>query len=518
MATFNKKNRQLLIENKVTKLNNSLDEYVLTKSLDENTKLINTLFENVGTIITRKIKNETYHNVSYTIIYCEGLTNADFINNNIIKPLILSNLKKTMCNFLDVIEMQILQINGVKRAKSVKDIVECVTYGETVLFVDGYDECFLLNTQKFHLRSVTEPENEKILLGPRDGFTESLLFNISALQRRLRTNDLKVEYKVLGKRSNTKIAICYMNSIVKPEILNELKSRLDRINIDGILDSNYIIELIKDNKFSPFRTIGNTERPDVIVGKMLEGRIAIIVDGSPVVLTLPYMFIENFQSSEDYYLGFYYTSFSRLLRILGFFMTCTVPAIYIAIVAFHHEMIPTSLFLNITLERQSVPLPAFMEAFIMLIIFEILRETGVRMPTGIGQALSIVGALVIGQAAVEAKLVAAPMIIIVGITGITSLLVPKMNAASLVLRFSCLLLASMFGLFGFLIVSSYWLIHILNLQSFGVNQLDFLEKGWTTKTEDTLIRMPWSKMKKRPFDIANENNLTRAGDNGDINE
>ena len=181
----------------------------------------------------------------------------------------------------------------------------------------------------------TEPENEKILMGPREGFTESILFNISMLHRRLRTNDFKVEYRTFGKRTNTKIAICYMNSVIKPEILKDLNSRLDKIDIDGILDSNYLIELIKDNKNSPFRTIGNTERPDAVVGKLLEGRIAIIVDGTPMVLTLPYLFIENFQSSEDYYLGFYYTSFSRIIRMIGFFMTCTIPALYIAIVAFH---------------------------------------------------------------------------------------------------------------------------------------------------------------------------------------
>lgn len=509
MSFFNKKNKELLINNKVNKLNNGLDEYVLSDDLDENIMLLSQLFEKVATIVTKKITNETYSNLKYSIMYCDGLVNSEIINDNIIKPLILSKIKKTKVDFLSVVEKKIIQINSSRRVDSVKDIVESMTYGETILFIDGYSEAFILNTQKFFLRNITEPENEKILMGPREGFNESILFNISMLHRKLRTNDFKVEYRTIGKRSNTKIAVCYMNSVVKPNILEDLFNRLDKIDIDGIVDSNYIIELIKDNKLSPFRTIGNTERPDVVVGKILEGRIAVIVDGTPMVLTLPYLFVENFQSSEDYYIGFHYTSFSRIVRMIGFFITCTFPALYIAIVAFHHEMIPTSLFLNITMERQNVPFPAAMEAFIMLFVFEILRETGIRMPTGIGQTLSIVGALVIGQAAVEAKLVAAPMIIVVGMTGITGLLIPKMTAASIVVRLTTLIMSSILGLFGFLIAGSYWIIHILNLQSFGVNQVDFLQEGWTKKANDELVRMPWTNLTMRPFDVANKDNLIR---------
>jgi len=507
MSLFNKKNKELLIENKINKLNNNLDKYVLSDKLEENIELFNNLFDKVSTIIKRNITNEHYPKMKYYIIYCEGLVNIEVINNNIIKPLILSKIKHK--NDFDIIERKIIQVNGIKKSSNLKDIIEAVTYGETVLFIDGLNEVIILNTQKFSLRNISEPENEKILLGPREGFTESIIQNISMLHRKLRTNDFKVEYKTIGKRSNTKIAICYMNSIVKPKILEKLNSRLDQINIDGILDSNYINELIKDNKFSPFRTIGNTERPDVVVGKILEGRIAVIVDGTPVVLTLPYLFAENFQSSEDYYLDFYYTTFSRIVRILGFLITCSIPAIYIAVVAFHQQMMPTELFLNLTMERQSVPLPASVEAFVMLFVFEIIRETGVRMPTGIGQTLSIVGALVIGQAAVEAKLVAAPMIIVVGMTGITSLLVPKLNASSITIRFTVLILSSMFGLFGFVIAISYWLIHILNLESFGVYQVDFFEEGCLKKIKDNIIKMPLSLLTKRPFDIANKNNLIR---------
>jgi spore germination protein KA len=303
-----------------------------------------------------------------------------------------------------------------------------------------------------------------------------------------------------------------MNGIANNEIVDEVFRRLGLIVIDAVLDSNYITELIRDKRWALFRTSGYTERPDVVVGKMLEGRVAILVDGSPVAITVPYLFIENFQSSEDYYLSFYYTSFSRLLRIVGFFLTVGIPGIYIAIVAFHHEMLPTPLLINIAAERQSVPLPAALEAFIMLIVFDILRETGIRMPSNIGQALSIVGALVIGQAAVEAKLVAAPMIIVVGITGITNLLVPKLNAPAIYLRLFLLLMSSIFGFFGFVMAASVMMIHILNLTSLGISQITLSGSFRFQEMKDLTFRSPWWKMRLRSKQITNNMVRLKNGD------
>lgn len=510
---FKKKQNKKKLEQKIEQLNSELKNYEISKSIQENELIFKQLFINVGTIKYRYV-NYNEKQLKYLLIYCEGLVDIESLNDNIIHPL---ERKKLNNINPDKIEKSILEINGIRKTSQIKEIISSITYGETALFIEGYNEILLLNTQKFTSRGITEPENEKILLGPREGFTEVLLFNVSMLHRKLRTNELKVEFQTIGKRSNTSIAICYLEGIVKPNVLKELRERLNTINIDGILDSNYILELIKDNPLSPFSTIGTTERPDVVAGKLLEGRIAVIVDGTPIVLTLPYIFIENFQSSEDYYMSFYYSSISRLIRIFGFVLTTTIPAIYVSIVAYHHEMIQTALFLNVTMERQSVPLPAAAEAFVMLIIFEILKETGIRMPTGVGQALSIVGALVIGQAAVEAKLVAAPMIIIVGITGITGLLVPRMSGASLVLRFTTLIAASTLGLFGILIACSFWVIHIINLKSFGIREFNFLETNVAEKTEDTFIRLPWKYLKRRPHDIATKGNLIKNA-TGEKNE
>ena len=494
---FVKKN-QRIIDDKVEEINESLENSDLVRSLDNNIEAIRRLFEDVDILRIKYIENNRYKNPRYCIVYCDGVVNASIINDNLIKPLMLSSVSVSGEDVINILMNQVVQINETEISDSLKDIIEAITYGNTVLFADGAAEAIILNTKNFQTRAITEPENEKNLSGPREGFNESLMSNLSLIRRKVLTPELKMKFYTLGRRTKTKACICYMDGIVNKQVLSELYRRLDKIDIDAVLDTNYITELIKDSRLSPFRTTGYTERPDTVIGKLMEGRIAIFLDGTPDVLTVPYIFIENFQSSEDYYLNFFYSSFSRLIRIMGFLLTITIPGLYISIVAFHHEMMPMPLFISIAAERQSVPLPASLEALIMIIAFDILRETGVRMPSNIGQALSIVGALVIGQAAVEAKLVAAPMIIVVALTGITNLLVPKMNAPVIYIRLILLLLSSIFGFFGFVLGISGILIHVINLRSFDIPQLTPSGKLQYQEIKDTFFRAPWWQMILRP--------------------
>ncbi len=500
------------IDETVNAFNESLKDQYLGRSLEENVALVKALFCNVDIFRLRYIENTHYKKPKYCIVYCDGVVDSGIISENIIKPLMLSATAEPGRGLMDTLMNQVVQISETEKTKSLKDIVGAVSYGDTVLFADGSDEALILNTKHFTLRAIDEPDNEKNLIGPREGFTESLMTNLSLLRRKVCSHELKMKFLTLGKRTRTKICVCYMEEIVNKKILKELYRRLESIDIDAVLDSNYITELIKDAQLSPFRTTGYTERPDNVIGKLLEGRIALVVDGSPSVLTVPYLFIENFQSSEDYYLNYYYSSFARLLRMLAFFMTITVPGFYVAIVAFHHEMFPTKLLFNIAAERSSVPLPASIEAFVMLIIFDILRETGVRMPTTIGQALSIVGALVIGQAAVEAKLVAAPMIIIVALTGITSLLVPKMNAPIVYIRTLLLFFSSILGLFGLAFGLCVALVHVINMHSFGIAQVTLSGNLQFQEIKDTFIRAPWWTMLTRPKTIAMDKRRMRSSE------
>lgn len=489
-----------------------LENSLLSNCLEKNIEIIRRLFEDVDILRIKYVTSSRDVSRRYCLVYSDGLVDASIINESIIKPLMLSEATLSCADLVDVLMTQVVQINETKKTAQVNEIVPAVAYGDTVLFIDGSEQALILNTKGFQTRAVAEPDNERNLSGPREGFTESLLINLSMIRRKVLTPDLKMKFYTLGRRTKTKACICYMNGIVNKQILAELYRRLDQIDIDAVLDTNYITELIKDAPLSPFRTTGYTERPDVVIGKLMEGRIAVFLDGSPTVLTAPYLFVENFQSSEDYYLSFFYTSFSRVLRIIGFFLTITVPGFYIAMGDFHHEMMPLQLFISIASERQSVPFPAAVEAFIMLVAFDILRETGVRMPSNIGQALSIVGALVIGQAAVQAKLVAAPMIIVIALTGITNLLVPKMNAPVIYIRFLLLLLSSMFGFFGLVLGLSGVLIHVINLRSFGVPQVTLAGELQTQEIKDTFIRAPWWQMALRPR-IARDRKRMQSGGN-----
>jgi len=472
-------------------------------SLDGNVALLREIFSDVDPLQYRFIENRT-DGRRFCFVYFNGIVDNDLIDQYVLRPLMTAEDLPGGKPVVDFLLRRVLWINGGETTGAMSEIIRNLSYGDSLLLADGADEALLIDTKNFHTRAVAEPEGEKILSGPREGFTESLLLNLSLVRRKLRTNDLKMKFITVGERAQTQLTIVYLESLVNQTVLAEVKRRLDAIRIDAILDANYITELIRDHPRTIFRTTGYTERPDVVAGKMLEGRVAIFVDGTPVVLTVPYLFIENFQSSEDYYLNFYYTSFSRLLRIIGFLLSITVPALYVATVSFHQEMLPVNMMINIAVGSHNVPLPSFLEAFALIIMFDILRETGLRMPTGIGQALSIVGALVVGQAAVEANFITAPMIIIAAISGITSLLVPKMNAPVIIIRLGLLLLASFLGFFGLTLGLSVVAIHVLNLESFGVEQLTRDGQFGVQALKDTLIRAPWDRMYKRPEFLAED--------------
>lgn len=514
MFHFFSKNKEKIVNQETKDLNKPLEDSSFSSSLEENLEMITALFVDVDIFIMRTFQNSHNSSLKYAIAYFDGVVDSAIINDDIMKPLMLSETVTPGDNLINTLMNNVVMVNEARKTQKVNDIIDAIAYGDTILFAEGSDEVLILNTKEIRTRAIEEPENERVLSGPREGFNESLVQNLSMVRRKLRTNELKLKYLTLGRVTKTRLCVCYIDKIVNKKILEELYRRLNSIDIDAVLDANYITELIKDAPWSPFRTTGYTERPDVVIGKILEGRIAVFIDGSPVVLTVPYLLIEDFQSDEDYYLSFFYTSFSRFLRIVGFFLTISVPGFYVAVVAYHHEMLPTSLLTSIAIERKSVPLPAALECIIMLFVFDILRETGIRMPTNVGQALSIVGALVIGQAAVDAKLVAAPMIIVVAITGITSLLVPKMNAPVIYVRVFLLLLATSFGLYGFMLGLCCVMIHLMNLYSFGIPQISTSGSLQFQELKDTFIRAPWWTMITRTKFVARDRVRMKKGSGG----
>lgn len=469
----------------------------LTKSLADNTALFKELFLNVDLVREREFSNAANPKARFSIMYTEGVVSSEVVNLSVIRPLTEFESLNTRGGMFEQIRDSVLQNNELRDTQETEQLVKALCFGDTLLFIDGFDRAIIIGSKNFTTRGITEPEGERVLSGPREGFTETIITNLSMVRRRLLTSDLKLCMRNMGKHSSTAVCIAYMDNIVNKSILAELYRRLEGVDLDAILDGNYISEYITEQSGFGFSTVDTTERPDVVVGKLMEGRIAIFTDGSPVVLTLPYLFIECFQTSEDYYMNPIYTSFSRALRMLCFALTCLVPAIYIATVSYHHELLPSSIIINFAAHRANAPLSAATECFLMLIIFDILRETGVRMPNHVGQAMSIVGALVIGQSAVEANLVAAPVVIIVAITGITILLVPRLTTAALISRYFCLILACMLGNTGVMVGVTVLIVHVLNLKSLGVPIVLQAKRLRFQEVKDIFIRAPWPKMLTR---------------------
>lgn len=479
--------------------NESDNQPVFSTDLNANIGVIKSIFKGDESLIERYFENQTDNTIKCCAFYIDSMINNKLFNEDIVRPILEYRFRRLAgTGFIDIVAKQITLSDSVEKTNDFDRIIQAVVYGDSVLLVSGCDEALILNTKGWTTRSVEEPEEEKVLRGPREGFTESIMVNLSMVRRKLRTPEFKVKFRTFGVRSHTRGCICYIDGVADQSVLAELEKRLDQISIDATLDVNYISELISDGPYSPIKTIGSTERPDIVAAKLLEGRIALFLDGTPVVLTLPHLFIEHFQSNDDYYLNYFFGSINRLIRILGFFISTSTPAIYVALTTFHQEMLPTSLLMSIAIARQGVPLPTVLEAIAMLIVFEILRETGVRMPNSIGQALSIVGALVIGQAAVDAKLVSAPMIIVVAITGITRLMIPRIKGGIIVARFILLILASILGLYGYVFGVMGMLIYLLNLRSFGVPIIGGDKSGGIQGRKDKFLRAPWWFMVRRP--------------------
>ncbi|WP_203457123.1 spore germination protein [Paenibacillus tepidiphilus] len=481
----------------------------LSASLEETAARFRRIFNNDGTLRIRVIENTLDSRIRCALIYVDGMTDRELIQNGITQPVMQFDfaLEDSFepAELMERIRKQVIHISDITVSAQFDEMIDAVVGGMTVFILDGYAGALSINAQGWETRSIEEPATEKAVRGPREGFNESLLTNLTLIRRRVLNPDLKFVFSVIGSRSRTQVCICYMESLASPDILRELQDRLAKVEIDHVLDTGYLAELIRDEPYSPFEMIGSTERPDALVSKLMEGRVALLIEGSPFALTVPYVFVENFQASEDYYINYTFATFNRLLRVLGAFLSISIPAAYVALVTYSQEMVPTLLLLSIASARLSVPFPTVIEAILMLTIFEILREAGARIPNSIGQAVSIVGALVLGQAAVDARIVSAPMVIVVGLTGITTLLNPRLSGPLIVVRAALLVCAFFLGIYGYFFGLLGLVIHLMSLRSFGVSYMLGVGSIRPQDIKDTAIRAPWWDMYLRPAFIGARN-------------
>ncbi|TDF93864.1 spore germination protein [Paenibacillus piri] len=463
-------------------------------SLDENKSYLNELFKDCSDFVIRQFEIE--RSVKATIFFIDGLVKSELVNEAMQSLMILEGEEE----LLDRIMETTLPVSQTQRIDNYAELLLSVLSGDTGLIVEGNNQAVVLGIRGAELRSINEPETESVIRGPREGFVENLRTNTSMLRRKLKTPHLKMKNMTIGRESNTSVVVTYLHDIADPAMVEELVGRLEKIDIDAVLESGYLEEFIQDSAFSPFPQVQYTERPDMVAAGLLQGRIGIIVDGTPFVLLVPFVFMEILQASEDYYERFQISTLIRWLRYIFLVLSLLTPGVYVAITTFHQDLLPTSLLLSVAAAREAIPFPAVVEALIMEITFEALREAGIRLPKTIGSAVSILGALVVGQAAVQAGIVSAPMVIVVSITGIASFTIPKFNGAIAIrmLRFPIIIAASIFGMYGILITVLLILGHMANLRSFGVPYLSSIGPMSSSDMKDVLIRSPWWTMKRRP--------------------
>ncbi len=442
-------------------------------------------------------------NTRGVLMFVDGLVNTQTITETIMRPLMETCAKApTACE----VQSAILCSGDVTETASLDALIAGFLTGDTAVLIDGEASGLIVSTKGWDKRSVTEPQSESVVRGPREGFTENFRTNTALMRRRIKSPQLRMDHMIIGHKTLTNVCVSYIQGVASPAVVEEVKRRLEALEIDSVLDTGYLEQYIEDSPMSIFPTVSYTEKPDVAAGRVLEGRIAIIADGTPFVLTAPKLFIESFQTSEDYYVRPLYASMTRILRFLAYFIAAFAPAIYIALTTFHQELIPTTLLNTIAASREGTPFPAFLEALIMVFAYEILREAGVRLPRPVGSAISIVGALIMGDAAVSAGIVGAPMVITIAITAVAGFVVPEQTESAAFMRLISMVMAAFLGGYGIAIAFLGMLIHLAALKSFGVPY--FTAITFSRDQQDIYVRMPLWMMKERPADIA-EGDITR---------
>ena len=480
----------------------------LSKDLDKNVDNFKNIFKDCGDISFRFVEIGSGKKVQACFIFSDGLINKALLSEYGIQLLLTSsesedfNLKGVKKGLLDFLAKEAIAIPEIDEEDQIDKIVNAILSGETILLVDKVDMALILSTRGWPTRGVGEPETETVVRGPRDGFSETLKINTTLVRRRIKDPKMKIKNLKIGRRSKTEVAILYIEDIVNPILLDEVNKRLNNIDIDAILDSSMLEHLIEDDYLSPFPQIENTERPDTVAAALYEGRVALLVDNSPFALIVPATIGTLLQSAEDYYSRWTISSFIRLLRILAGFLATLSPALYIAITSFHPGLIPTQLTYFVAASRINVPFPSAVEAFLMEITIELLREAGTRISGPIGTTIGIVGGLIIGQAAVEAGVVSPLMIIIVAITTISAFTLTSYELASGLrfCRFGFMILAAILGLYGIMLGILILSTHLARLNSFGIPFTSpysglGIEEG---DLRDTLIKAPIQYLENRP--------------------
>ena len=467
---------------------------IVSEDLQQVLSYIKELLKDNSDIVYREF---SFGDWKAALIYIDGMSDKILLDDYVLEPL--------MHNYKDLgtvqeVKDKILAVTDLREVRKLNEGIIAMLSGETLMLVNGMNICYVLATRAWANRGIGEPSSETVVRGSREAFTETIRFNTALVRRRIRDTRLKIKPKTLGVRSKTDTAIMYIDDIVNKEILNEFMSRVNNINIDAVLDSGYVEQLIEDNKWSPFPQIQSTERPDVVAAALYEGRIAMLVDNSPFALIVPATLPTLFQSPDDYYQRWIPATITRMIRFLAMVLSLILPGFYIAATSFHTSIIPTRLAYAMAATREGIPFPAYVETITMELSLAFLIEAIIRLPRSIGATIGIVGGLIIGQAAVSAGIVSPIMIVIVSVTAITSFIAPnyEVTAAFRIFRFAIIIASSFIGLYGIVIGIILLITHLVRLRSFGVAYLSPIVEMKGSDQKDMFFRFPFNLFKERP--------------------
>ncbi len=438
-------------------------------------------------------------------VYVDSITDKELLGLEVLAPL------KKLCSEKSAAKTNIshlakaITLANVKTESKITDATNDILSGNAMIFIDGKNKAISVDLKKFEVRAISEPPTGLAVRGPRNGFTESIKSNLSLVRRYLKSPDLKVETFEKGRYTKTSIAFMYIDGISRPEIIDKIRKKIQEIDIDGIPDSSYVSKLLNERKTSLFKQVGSTERPDVLIERMLEGRAGIIVDGSPFALTLPYLLIEDFQAAEDYYISEYRANLVRALRVVAMIFSILLPSVFVAAQLFHLQIIPLNFLLTIVNGIKEIPFSPSLEMFFVLLIFELLNETSVRMPKYVGMALAVVGALVLGETAVNAGIVSTPAILIMALSGISIYAIPELVETTSVLRFIYLIVAGSLGGYGLILITAFLIIYLCSADNYGAPYLAPYSPVLLNDFQDGLYMNNVIGMVKRPEALGAKN-------------
>ncbi len=487
----------MLLNNFLHSKNTNFKGAIMETKISEKikTKLLNN-----DDVVVREIK---VLNKTITLIYLKSMCDKELLSRTVLSPIFSIKNKEDLT--LLALKEKYISSSFIEECTSIQDATDKILKNHVILYIENEEKFLAIDIEYYPTRAIMEPPTSSVLQGPREGFVEDIKTNLTLIRRRFPTPYLKIINLEVGRLTKTKVCVCFINNIADKKIVKEIVNKIKNIDIDGIIDSQYIAQFLEERPNSMFKQIGMCEKPDVLSAKMLEGRIGILVDNSPIALTLPFIFLEDMQSSNDYYSKYSYATFVRFIRLIGIIMSITTPGIYLTLRLYHYKILPLKFLVTISNSTQNIPFPPFIEILFILILFEILYEVSLRLPRYLGLATSIVGALILGDTGVKAGLISPPGVMIVALSLIAIYTIPDQIYQITILRFIFLILGGTVGIFGLIGGIIFFINHLATFNSYGSPYLAPFAPYIKKDKKDTFYKAPITEMKTRPYSIKNTN-------------